>query len=80
MIGRVLFDEFFVNRDWPLASSVAVVLLLLLVAPIVACNRTEPPTQASDERARRPVFLLLSAGVRLRLLVRAVDLGHHLFV
>lgn len=39
MIGRVLFDEFFVNRDWPLASSVAVVLLLLLVAPIVLLQR-----------------------------------------
>ena len=35
MIGRVLFDEFFANRDWPLASAVAVVLLVLLVAPIV---------------------------------------------
>jgi putrescine transport system permease protein len=35
LIGRVLFDEFFVNRDWPLASSVAIVLLLLLVVPIV---------------------------------------------
>ncbi len=34
MIGRVLFDEFFVNRDWPLASSVAIVLLMLLVVPI----------------------------------------------
>lgn len=39
MIGRVLFDEFFVNRDWPLASSVAVVLLTLLVAPIVFLQR-----------------------------------------
>jgi putrescine transport system permease protein len=35
LIGRVLFDEFFVNRDWPLASSVAIVLLLILVAPIM---------------------------------------------
>jgi putrescine transport system permease protein len=35
MIGRVLFDEFFVNRDWPLASAVAIVLLMLLVVPIV---------------------------------------------
>jgi putrescine transport system permease protein len=35
LIGRVLFDEFFVNRDWPLASAVAIVLLLLLVVPIV---------------------------------------------
>jgi putrescine transport system permease protein len=39
MIGRVLFDEFFVNRDWPLASSVAIVLLTLLVAPIVFLQR-----------------------------------------
>jgi putrescine transport system permease protein len=35
MIGRVLFDEFYTNRDWPLASAVAVVLLLLLVIPIL---------------------------------------------
>jgi putrescine transport system permease protein len=39
MIGRVLFDEFFVNRDWPLASSVAIVLLTLLVVPIVLLQR-----------------------------------------
>jgi putrescine transport system permease protein len=31
MIGRVLWDEFFSNRDWPVASSVAIALLLLLV-------------------------------------------------
>ncbi|MGH6946625.1 MAG: ABC transporter permease subunit [Kiloniellales bacterium] len=35
MIGRVLFDEFFSNRDWPVASAVAVALLILLVAPIM---------------------------------------------
>jgi putrescine transport system permease protein len=35
MIGRVLFDEFFSNRDWPVASAVAVVLLVALVAPIM---------------------------------------------
>ena len=39
MIGRVLYDEFFVNRDWPLAAAVAVVLLLLLVVPIVLLQR-----------------------------------------
>jgi putrescine transport system permease protein len=31
MIGRVLWDEFFANRDWPVASSVAIALLFLLV-------------------------------------------------
>ncbi len=41
LIGRVLFDEFFVNRDWPLASSVAIVLLLLLVVPIVLMQRND---------------------------------------
>jgi putrescine transport system permease protein len=41
LIGRVLFDEFFVNRDWPLASAVAIVLLLLLVVPIVFMQRND---------------------------------------
>jgi putrescine transport system permease protein len=45
LIGRVLFDEFFVNLDWPLASAVAIVLLLLLVIPIVLLQRY----QARDE-------------------------------
>ena len=31
MIGRVLFDEFFLNRDWPVSSAVAIVLLLLFI-------------------------------------------------
>ncbi|MDE2306185.1 MAG: ABC transporter permease subunit [Gammaproteobacteria bacterium] len=31
MIGRILWDEFFANRDWPVASAVAIVMLLLLV-------------------------------------------------
>ena len=35
MIGRTLWNEFFLNRDWPVASAVAIVLLLLLVIPIV---------------------------------------------
>jgi putrescine transport system permease protein len=35
MIGQTLWTEFFANRDWPAASSVAVVLLVLLVVPIV---------------------------------------------
>ncbi len=34
MIGQTLWTEFFANRDWPVASAVAVVLVVLLVAPI----------------------------------------------
>lgn len=39
MIGKVLWTEFFSNRDWPLASAVAVVLLVVLVMPLVLLQR-----------------------------------------
>ncbi|WP_245447954.1 ABC transporter permease subunit, partial [Neorhizobium sp. T6_25] len=35
MIGKTLWTEFFGNRDWPLASAVAVILLVMLVVPIM---------------------------------------------
>lgn len=35
MIGRVLWNEFFVNRDWPVAGAVAIAMLIFLVFPIV---------------------------------------------
>jgi putrescine transport system permease protein len=41
MIGRVLWSEFFSNRDWPLASAVAIVLLLIIVIPIVVYREIE---------------------------------------
>ena len=41
MIGKVLFEEFFNNRDWPFASSVAVILLLVLIIPIIMFQRNE---------------------------------------
>jgi putrescine transport system permease protein len=41
MIGRVLSDEFFENRDWPVASSVAILILLLLVVPIMLFQHFE---------------------------------------
>jgi putrescine transport system permease protein len=45
MIGRVLWDEFFINRDWPVASAVSVVLLLLLVVPILWFQRLQSREQ-----------------------------------
>jgi putrescine transport system permease protein len=39
MIGKVLWDEFFNNRDWPVASAVAVVLIALLAVPLLAVQR-----------------------------------------
>jgi putrescine transport system permease protein len=41
MIGRVLVDEFFQNRSWPMASAVAVALLFVLVIPIMLYNWIE---------------------------------------
>jgi putrescine transport system permease protein len=39
MIGRVLYDEFFGNNDWPMASSVAVVVILLIILPLAIFNK-----------------------------------------
>ncbi len=39
MIGRVLWDEYFLNRNWPRASAVAIVLLVVLVIPIMILQR-----------------------------------------
>ncbi len=41
MIGRVLWGEFFNNRDWPTASAVAMVMLVLLLVPILLFNRLQ---------------------------------------
>jgi putrescine transport system permease protein len=41
MIGRVLWEEFFNNRDWPVASAVAIAMLLLLVIPIMIFQRAQ---------------------------------------
>ncbi|HST95155.1 MAG TPA: ABC transporter permease subunit [Microvirga sp.] len=41
MIGRQLWSEFFSNRDWPLASAVAILLLIVLVVPIVIYRDVE---------------------------------------
>jgi putrescine transport system permease protein len=41
MIGKVLWDEFFTNADWPLASAVAICLLVLLAGPIMLFQRQQ---------------------------------------
>jgi len=41
MIGRVLWEEFFNNRSWPIASAVAIAMLLLLVIPIMILQRSQ---------------------------------------
>ena len=47
MIGRVLWDEFFSNNDWPMASSVAVVMVLLIIVPLAIFNKYQAEAQES---------------------------------
>ncbi|WP_435929680.1 putrescine ABC transporter permease PotH [Dryocola sp. BD613] len=49
MIGRVLWQEFFNNRDWPVASSVAIVMLLLLIVPIMWFHKYQ--NKAAEDHA-----------------------------
>ena len=41
MIGKTLWTEFFGNRDWPLASSVAMVMLAFLVIPMMLLRNSQ---------------------------------------
>jgi putrescine transport system permease protein len=47
MIGRVLWDEFFSNNDWPMASSVAVVMVLMVIVPIAIFSKYQAEAQES---------------------------------
>jgi putrescine transport system permease protein len=48
MIGTVLWNEFFQNHDWPVASTVAVALIVLLVIPLILLQRAQERQQAKD--------------------------------
>jgi putrescine transport system permease protein len=52
MIGRVLWDEFFANNDWPMASTVAVVMVLLIIVPLALFNKYQAQVQET-QGARR---------------------------
>jgi putrescine transport system permease protein len=41
MIGKTLYNEFFLNRDWPVSSALATLLLLVLVVPIAIYNNVQ---------------------------------------
>jgi putrescine transport system permease protein len=45
MIGKTLWNEFNANRDWPVSSAVAVILLLLLVVPIMIFQHYQAKAQ-----------------------------------
>jgi putrescine transport system permease protein len=50
MIGRVLWSEFFSNNDWTMASTVAVVLILLIVVPLALHSRAQAAQAAHGGR------------------------------
>ena len=41
MIGKVLWEEFFSNRDWPVASALAVIMIVILIIPIAIFNHIQ---------------------------------------
>jgi putrescine transport system permease protein len=47
MIGQLMWDEFFSNNDWPMASAVTVVVILLILIPLVILNKQQ---SAEEER------------------------------
>jgi len=49
MIGQMLWLEFFTNKDWPVASAIAIVLLVLLLAPLLVYEKLQ---SRQLERAR----------------------------
>jgi len=59
MIGKVLWDEFFNNRDWPVAAAVAVVLTAVLAVPILV--------RAEIFRARASGVIPIRAGTSFRI-------------
>ncbi len=48
MIGKILWEEFFSNRDWPVASAVAIILLLILIIPIILFQRNEQKAREAE--------------------------------
>jgi putrescine transport system permease protein len=48
MIGKILWQEFFNNRDWPVASALAIVMLALLIIPITLFHRYQAKEMEKD--------------------------------
>ncbi len=45
--GKLMWTEFFANKDWPLASALAIVLLAILVVPFVLMQRLQQDDEGS---------------------------------
>ena len=47
MIGRVIWDELFANNDWPMASALAVLMILLIIVPLALFQKYQAEAQES---------------------------------
>jgi putrescine transport system permease protein len=54
MIGKMVWQEFFNNRDWPLASAVAILLVLILLVPMLLYYRYQFPVDGELPAGRAP--------------------------
>ena len=52
MIGRTMWNEFFANRDWPVASAAGILLLAALLAPLILFGRLQAREQRHGEARR----------------------------
>jgi putrescine transport system permease protein len=50
MIGKVLWEEFFNNHDWPIAAALAVVIVGLLLPAMILLQRAQAADEGSDKR------------------------------
>jgi putrescine transport system permease protein len=51
MIARVLWEEYFNNNDWPMAASVAVTMIALILLPLIVFNRYQSGSAAGHHHA-----------------------------
>ena len=57
MIGRVLWDEYFTNNDWAMASSVTVLVILLILVPMAIFNKYKTDQTRGRETMNGRTFL-----------------------
>lgn len=49
MIGRIVWNEFFNNRDWPFSAAIAILMFVFVIIPLNYLQKAEKPTEAEDE-------------------------------
>ncbi len=53
MMGRVMWSEFFTNADWPMASAITVIMVLILLVPLVILQINQKRNYLSQEQGQK---------------------------